>query len=130
MEPDLDRALARVPSMIVALGLFGSALAWRFGGFAYAIAFFSGAAAAWFNFYLIRRFVIRLVGAFSRNPSKPPKAAGLRFVVRLALFLVGAFVILRFSGLNIVVALYGFLVCPAAVMIVSIGYLIAYYGHS
>jgi predicted metal-binding membrane protein len=129
MEPDLDRTLARVPFTIAALGLIGSAFAWRFGGFRGALAFLTGAVAAWFNFQLIRRFVIRLLGAFSADPAKRPKAAGLRLVLQLTLFLAGAFVILRFSGLNIVLALYGLLVCPAAVMLVSIGYLITYYGH-
>jgi hypothetical protein len=50
--------------------------------------------------------------------------------LQLALFVLGAFVIIRFSGFNIVVALYGFLVCPAAVMLEAIYYLLLTYGHS
>lgn len=129
MEPDLDRAIARLPSLIAGLGIIGSAVAWHFGGFGYAIAFCIGAAAAYFNFRLIERYVNRLLGTLSGNQSKPPRAAALRLFFQLALFLAGAFVILRFSGFNIVVALYGFLVCPAAAMLEAICYLITYYGH-
>lgn len=130
MEPDLDRALQRVPLLIAVLGLVGSAVAWHYGGFAYAAAFLVGAIAAYFNFRLIERFVARLVGAMTKNPGRRPKFASLSLLIQLALFLIGAFVILRFTGFNIVVAVYGFLVCPAAVMIEAIYYLIFTYGHS
>jgi len=130
MEPDLNRAIVRLPSLIAALGVIGSAVAWRFGGLPYAVAFLIGAAAAYFNFRLIERFVTRLLSALSANPSGAPKAAALRLFFQIALFLLGAFVILRFSGFNILVALCGFLVCPAAVMLEAIYYLITYYGHS
>lgn len=129
-EPDLDRALRRVPLLIAVLGLIGSAVAAHFGGLRYAVAFLIGAVAAFFNFRLIERFVAGLVGAMSENPGKRPRFAGLRLFFQLVLFLTGAFVILRFTGFSIVVATYGFLVCPAAVMIVAIYYLILTYGHS
>ena len=130
MEPDLDRALQRVPLLIAILGLAGSAVAWHYGGLSYAVAFLVGAVAAYFNFRLIERFVARLVGAMTANPGKRPKFASLSLLIQLALFLAGAFVILRFTGFNIVVAVYGFLVCPAAVLIEAIYYLILNYGHS
>ncbi len=130
MEADLDRAMQRVPLLIAVLGLIGSAVAWRYGGLAAAVAFLIGAVAAYFNFRLIERFVARLVGSFAANPAKRPKFAGLRLFLQLALFLALAFVILRFTGFSIVVALYGFFVCPAAVMIEAIYYLILTYGHS
>jgi len=130
MEADLDRALQRVPLLIAALGVIGAAIAWYFGGFRYSSAFLFGAIAAYFNFRLIERFVARLVGGFAANPAKRPKFAGFRLFFQLALFLAIGFVIIRFSGFNIVVALYGFLVCPAAVMIEAIYYLILTYGHS
>jgi hypothetical protein len=129
MEADLDRSLERVPFLIAALGLAGAAGSWHYGGLAYAVAFLIGAAAAYFNFRLIERFVVRLLGAMSENPAKRPKFAGLRLFVQLVLFLALAFVILRFTGFSMVVALYGFFVCPAAVMIEAIYYLITYYGR-
>lgn len=119
----------RVPFLIGVLGVIGAGLAGYFGGIPYATAFLVGAAAAYFNFRLIERFVKRLMGGLAAA-RKPPKAAGFRLFLQLALFLAGAFVILRFTGFNIVVALYGFLVCPAAVMLEAIYYLLLTYGHS
>jgi len=129
MEPDLNQAIARLPLLIAVLGILGSAVAWHFGGPPYAAAFLVGAAAAYFNFRLIERFVTRLLNSLSANPARPPKAPALRLFLQLALFLAGAFVILRFSGFNIVVALYGFLVCPAAAMLEAIYFLFTYYGE-
>jgi len=129
MQPDLDQAILRIPSVIAALGVIGASVAWRFGGLPYAAAFLVGAAAAYFNFRLIQRFVVRLLGALEARPAQPPKVASLRLFIQLAIFLAVAFAILRFTGINIVVALYGFLVCPAAVMLEGIYYLIAYYGR-
>ena len=130
MAADLNDAIARVPFVIVVLGLIGSGVAWRFGGLPYASAFLVGALAAYFNFRLIEGFVKRLMRALTANPQKPPRAAPFRLFLQLALFVGGAFVILRFTGFNLTVALYGFLVCPAAVMLEAIYYLILTYGHS
>jgi hypothetical protein len=126
---DLEQAIARVPLLIAVLGLIGAGVAWYYGGLPYATAFLIGAAAAYFNFRLIERFVERLLRTLAAEPRKPPKAAGLRLFLQLALFVAGCFVIIRFSGFNIVVALYGFLVCPAVVMLEAIYYLLTY-GHS
>jgi hypothetical protein len=130
LPADLDKAVERVPLLIAVLGLAGSGVAWHFGGLPYASAFLVGAVAAYFNFRLIESFVKRLVRVVAARPGKPPRRAGLRLFFQLALFALGAFVIIRFSGLNIVVALYGFFVCPAAVMLESIYYLLLTYGHS
>jgi hypothetical protein len=130
VTPDLNAVIARVPRLIAMLGLAGAAGAGRLGGLAWAGAFCAGAVAAYFNFRLIESFVNRLVRGMVGQPGKRPRVAGLRLFIRLALFVVGAFVILRFSGINLVVAFCGFLVCPAAVMLESIYYLITYYGHS
>lgn len=130
MAADLNQALVRVPALIGILGVIGAGVAWYFGGLPYASAFLVGAIAAYFNFRLVERFVKRLLRTLASQPEKPPKAAGLMLFLQLALFVTGAFVILRFTGFNIVVALYGFLVCPAAVMLEAIYYLLLTYGHS
>jgi hypothetical protein len=126
---DLDQAVARVPLLIAALGLVGSAVAWYSWGIASATAFLVGAVAAYLNFRLIERFVNRLLRAVASHPLKPPRRAGIALFLQLALFILGAFVIIHFSGLNIAAVLYGFLVCPAAVMLEAIYYLLTY-GHS
>ena len=129
MPADLDRAVVRVPLLIAVLGFIGAGVAWHYGGLPFATAFLIGAVAAYFNFRLIERFVDRLLRTLAAEPRKPLRAAGLRLFLQLALFIAGAFVILRFSGFNIVVALFGFLVCPAAVMLEAVYYLLTY-GHS
>ena len=130
MAADLDQAMVRVPLLIAVFGLIGAGVAWHFGGLPYASSFMLGAVAAYLNFRLIERFVSRLLRALSAEPRKRPRAAGFRLFLQLALFVLAAFVILRFSGMNVMVALYGFLVCPAAVMLEAIYYLLLTYGHS
>ena len=55
----------------------------------------------------------------------------VRILVLAALILVvlGAFVILKYSGFNLVAAFFGFLVCPAAA-IAELVYELLTYGHS
>ncbi len=117
MEADLDRGLARVPLLIAAIGLVGAGVAWRMGGLPYATAFLTGAVAAYFNFRLLERFVGRLLERMAAEPANRPKAPGARLFIQLAVFVLVAFVIIRLSGFNVVVALCGFLACPAAVTV-------------
>jgi hypothetical protein len=127
VEIDFDKGIARIPGLILALGAAGTGVSGWFGGFPYAAAFFAGAGASYFNFRLLERFVDRL-GELAAG-AQPVKASGVRVFIQFALFVLGAFVILRISGFNVLVALYGFLVCPAAV-IVEILYELITYGHS
>jgi hypothetical protein len=129
VDIDFDKGLARIPALIASLGLLGSGLAWRVGGVSSAGAFLIGAAAAYFNFRLLERFVNRLGRVAAAEPGKPPKASGAGLFLQFALCVAGAFVILRVSGFNVVAALCGFLVCPVAVML-EIVYELLTYGHS
>jgi hypothetical protein len=129
VEIDFDRGIARVPTLIAVLGLAGGCIAWPLAGLPFAGAFLAGAAAAYGNFWLLERFVNRLGRLAAAEPSKPLKISGVRMFIQFALLVIGAFVILRLSGFNVVAALYGFLVCPAAVMI-EIVYELITYGHS
>jgi hypothetical protein len=124
---DIDRAIARIPKWIVAIGVLGTGLAGILGGLPYLGSFCTGAAAALLNFWLIERFVNRL-GAAAMSGTRPSRT-GFRMFIRFLFIALGAFVILRFTGINIVVALLGFLVCPAAV-ILEIVYELIIYGHS
>jgi hypothetical protein len=63
------------------------------------------------------------------EPGKPPKVSGVWLFIQFGLCVIGAFVIIRLSGFNVVAALCGFLVCPAAVML-EILYELFTYGHS
>ena len=115
--------------LIGILGLLGSGVAWRVAGVSSAGAFLIGAAAAYFNFRLLEGFVNRLGRLALAEPGKPPKVSGIRLFIQFALCVGGGFVILRLSGFNVVAALCGFLVCPAAVMLEML-FQILTYGHS
>lgn len=129
MELNFDEGIARVPKIIAVLGLLGTGVAGWMGGLAWAVAFPIGAGAAYFNFRLIERAVDRLGRLAQAEPSKPRKASGVAMFIQFAVFVLAAFVILRISGFNVRVAMCGFLVCPAAVMI-EICYELLTYEHS
>jgi hypothetical protein len=128
VELNFDQGIARVPKLIAVLGLAGTGVAGWMGGLAYALAFLVGAGAAYFNFRLIERAVDRL-GRLAGAAAKAPRASGAIMFIQFAVFAIGAFVILRLSGFNVAVALCGFLVCPAAVLI-EIFYELLTYEHS
>ena len=111
------------------LGLAGTGVAGQLGGLIYAGSFFIGAGAALGNFWLIERFVNRLGQAALAGGGRGRSHRSFGMFIRFLFIALGAFVILRFTGINIVVALCGFLVCPAAVMI-EIVYELITYGHS
>ena len=127
---DLDRAIARIPRWIIVLGLLGTGFAGRMGGAPYAGPFLVGAAAAWLNFQLIERAVNRL-GRLASAPSATPagKGTGVWMFIQFAVVVLGAFVILKYSGFNLAAAFFGFLVCPAAA-IAEIVFELLTYGHS
>ena len=126
---DYDVAIARVPRWIVILGLVGTGVAGRMGGLPWAISFILGAIAAWINYRLIVRVVDKLGELAQAGGPKRTARTTFAMFIQFAFLVLGAFVILRVSGLNIVVALCGLLVCPAAVM-VEIFYELLTYGHS
>jgi hypothetical protein len=135
VKVDPERQIARIPRLIAILGAVGTGVAGLFGGFGYAGAFFIGAGAAYFNFKLVERVVTGLTQRIAESAqagteqvAKAPKMFGIRMAIQFGLFILGTFVILRFTGFNVVLALLGFFVCPAAV-ILEILYELTY-GHS
>jgi hypothetical protein len=126
---EIDQAIARVPKWIIGLGLLGTGVAGRLGGVPYAGSFLTGAVAALLNFWLIERFVNRLGAAAIAGKAKAGPGRSFRMFIRFLFIGLGAFVILRFTGINVIAALCGFLVCPAAV-IFEILYELLTYGHS
>lgn len=126
---DYERALARLPNWMVVLGVIGTAVAWRHAGLSGAAGFLIGALAAWINLRLIERGVNRIVRLTAAEPGTVNAGSGVRIFVQFVIFATLAFVILRFTGFNLIAALLGFLVCPAAAVI-EIVYEIFAYGHS
>ena len=127
---DFIRIVARVPRVIAILGLAGGLVAGIFKGLGYGAAFLVGAVAAYVNFRLIEWIVNSLLQRVLAKPIKRPRLHGAKVFIQLALFVVGLFVILRFSGFNLTAVLFGFLVCPAAVLFESVYFLFNIYGHS
>ena len=103
-------------------------MAGRIGGFVRG-SFLAGAGAAYFNFRLIERVVNRLGRLAARSPAKPPKASASGCLSSSLCSFWGPLLYFDLSGFNVVAALCGFLVCPAAVMF-EILYELITYGHS
>jgi hypothetical protein len=129
MEVDFDRAIARLPQWIIALGLLGTGAAGYLRGWAGAGGFLVGAGAAYFNFRIIERAVNRIARLAAADSRKPRARTGVWLLIQFGIFVAGALVILRFSGFNRVAAFWGFLVCPAAALL-EILYEFLTYGHS
>ncbi len=126
---DYDRALARLPQWMILLAIAGTAFAERYAGISGVAGFLTGTVAAWLNLRLIERGVNRIVRLVSASPGKVRTGSGVRIFAQFAVLGILAFVILRFTGFNLVAALLGFLVCPAAALIEMVYELITY-GHS
>ena len=111
------------------MGVIGTGFAVRYAGISGAVGFLIGVMAAWLNLRLIERGVDRLVHLVAAQPGKARRGSGVRIFIQFAVFGTLAFVILRFTGFNLMAALLGFLVCPAAA-ILEIVYALFFYGHS
>lgn len=126
---DYERALARLPHWMAVLGVLGTGLAARYAGLSGAAGFLLGSVAAWLNLRLIERGVNRIVRLVAAEPGTVSTGSGVRLFLQFAVFATLAFVILRFTGFNLMAALLGFLVCPAAA-VMEIVYELFTYGHS
>jgi hypothetical protein len=131
-----ERAIARLPRWILLLALAGAATAAALSGIPAAGGFLAGSLAAYVNLRMIERAVNRVArtaGETAPGPGAPKPAAGGRtgvwLLIRFSALVLGAFVILRYSGFSMVAAFCGFLVCPAAV-IVEIIFELVTYDHS
>lgn len=124
MEPaQFEAAIARLPRWLLALAIIGTIIAGSFKGLTAAGGFLVGAIAAWFNLRLVERAVDRLARDAVKDPAKKRRAGVL---LKFAGLLLGAFVIIRYSGFSMGAALLGFFVCPAAVVLEMIYELVNY----
>jgi hypothetical protein len=126
---DYDSAISRLPAWILALGIIGAAAAAAWCGIACAGGFLVGALAAFLNFRIIERAANRIARLAREGSTGAGRRTGLTLLIQFGIFVLGAFVILRFSGFNMAAAFCGFLVCPAAAML-EIVYELFKYGHS
>ena len=126
---EFDRAIARIPSWILGLAVAGAAVAGIWCGIRCAGGFLTGAVAAYFNFRIIERAVNRIARLAKAGSSGKGGRTGAALLIQFGIFVLAAFVILRFSGFNMAAAFWGFLVCPAAA-ILEIVYELFKYDHS
>jgi hypothetical protein len=126
---EFDRAIARLPLWILGLAILGAAVAGIWCGVASAGGFLTGAVAAYLNFRIIERAANRIARLAKEGSAGTGGRTGAALLIQFGIFVLGAFVILRFSGFNMAAAFCGFLVCPAAA-ILEIVYELFKYGHS
>jgi len=126
---EFDKAIARLPAWIIALAILGAVGASFWCGIACAGGFLVGALAAYLNFRIIERTANRIARLAKEGSAGTGRRTGLSLLIQFGIFVLGAFVILRFSGFNMAAAFCGFLVCPAAA-ILEIIYELFKYGHS
>jgi len=124
-----DEGIARLPKWIFWLGLLGAPVAGRWYGVPAALGFLLGAGCAYLNFRLIERFADRLGQLATGDPASARATRGGGLFFQFLGLVAGAVVILKVSQLNVVAAMCGFLVCPAAVLL-EILYELLTYGHS
>lgn len=119
-----EAAIARLPRWILSLAGIGAVLLVSFGSVNLAGGYLFGAIAAYINFRLVERAVNRVIGT-----AAPGGGRGFGLLIRFAGLVCAAFVILKFSGFSMRAAFWGFLVCPAAVVL-EIVYELVTYEHS
>jgi hypothetical protein len=105
-----DRVVRRIGWLILALGFAGAIGAAVWKGPASGIAFLIGAAIS----YAIFRAWRRVADALGPNPKKPNPAL---YALRMVALVAGAWVIIKFLGLNLAAAAVGLLVSGAAVVL-------------
>jgi len=127
----VEAAVSRLPKWLLMLAVAGAIGAVRYYNVRIAGAFLLGAAAAWINLRLIEQAVDRIGRLASSGDASAvkPKRRAVWMLVQFIAVALGAFVILRYSGISIIAVFCGFLVCPAAV-IVEIVYELVKYEHS
>ena len=129
MELDFEQAIARIPRWMLGLALLGTVVSLIWWGLAAAMGFLAGSAAAWLNFRLIEGAVNRISRLATNQQEKRASRSGKRIFIQFAFLILGAFVILRFSGFSVAAGFCGFLICPTAVILEMI-YELFNYGHS
>jgi len=126
---DFESAIARVPRWMLGLSAAGTVGTMAFGGINIAGGFMLGSLAAYLNFKVIERAVNGLARRSGSGEKNSGSGTGTWVFIQFTGLLLGAFVILKSSGFNLAAAFWGFLVCPAGVVLEIIYELITY-DHS
>lgn len=108
-----ERTAARVSRTIAIIGCAGAIAGFAWKGWRVGVGFLLGAAAAWLNFRWLKGFVAGL------GPGAKPGVSAIFFAFRYIVLAAGAYVILKYSELNLPAVLTG-LFAPLAAVIVEI----------
>ena len=107
---DFDRAAARIARNMLWLAAAGTLAGWAAAGWRWGAGFLLGAAISMVNYRGLKRLVESLGGKVTGH-------GGFRFVVRFLLLAAVAYVILRFSSINLLAVLLGLFVLIGAVFV-------------
>jgi hypothetical protein len=121
-DPDpgfYQRAMQRMPGWIAMVTALALPFVWWRGGALWAASFLTGAIAGYWNYVAICKLADRLSQTVERTGRKPRFSA--RSILRLLFIAAAAFVIIRFTHINLAAAFMG-LLAPAAAVIVEILY--------
>ena len=110
---DFDRAASRIARNMVWLAAAGALAGWVAAGWRWAAGFLLGSAISMVNYRGLRRLVESLGGKAPGRSS----IGGFRFFLRFVILAAGAYVILRFSSINVLAVLVGLFVLIGAVFI-------------
>jgi len=104
-----ERALGRIKTLILVLGLAGAAIATVWKGARFGGGFLIGGAASYLSFWRWRR-VVEAIG-----PDKPQRPKWWALALRLMLLIAAAYAIITLTGFNPAAAVIGLLLPAAAV---------------
>ena len=110
---DFDRAAARIARNMLWLAAAGALTCWVAAGWRWAAGFLLGAAISLVNYLGLKRLVEGLGG---QTPGRR-SIGGFRFALRFLVLAAGAYVILRFSPINVLAVLMGLFVLIGAVFV-------------
>jgi len=105
-----DRAIRRISRLTLILGFIGAAAVASVRGVRDGLAFLIGASLSYVSFWGWQQL------ANAITPGRKPRSAKF-FILRMIAILALAYVIIRFLGLNIAVAVAGLLVSTVAVLL-------------
>ena len=124
-DPDpgfYQRALHRMPRWIALAVVAALPFVWGHGGAIWAASFLVGAIGGYWNYVGVCRIADRLSQTVERTGRAP--AVRMRGLLRLMFILVAAFVIIRFTHINLAAAFLG-LFTPVAAVVMEILYELA-----
>jgi len=118
-QTPLETAMVRLPRIVLALTALGTAAGAARLGVWWAGGFLAGGLGGWLNLRLIERAADRLMGLAvpSEGQARPSRPSGTALLIQFTALVLGAFVIIRYSGFNAQAAVWGFFTLPAAVLL-------------